>query len=224
MQSNYAQQLPTDAWRDLPPAETVQNLAISDTTLPPSDADLTHFRSHFVGSMELRSDAQTVTDYLNAHQGWFCRCAQPMTVKPVGETGYLLTIGRYGSFGFEIEPQIGLCLLPPDEQGLYKIETIPDLKAEERDYKVDFQAVLQLVDCPLPEIGTLHNRPDAITHIEWTLDLGVALRFPRFIRRLPHALIQVTGDRLLQQIVRQVSRRLTAKVQDDFHANLTEKA
>ncbi len=222
MHSNYAQQLPTDAWRDLPQAETAQTSAIAETALASPDNDLTHFRSHFVGSMELRSDAQTAIHYLNAHQGWFCRCAQPMTVKPVGDNGYLLTIGRYGSFGFEIEPQIGLRLLPPDEQGLYKIETIPDLVESEKDYEVDFQAVLQLVDCPLPEPGSSRSRPDAMTHIEWTLDLGVSLRFPKFIRRLPHSLIQVTGDRLLQQIVRQVSRRLTAKVQDDFHANLTE--
>ncbi|MBV8885364.1 MAG: DUF1997 domain-containing protein, partial [Chroococcidiopsidaceae cyanobacterium CP_BM_RX_35] len=34
---------------------------------------------------------------------------------------------------------------------------------------------------------------------------------------LPNSLIQNTGDRLLHQIVKQVSRRLTYKVQEDFH-------
>jgi hypothetical protein len=32
--------------------------------------------------------------------------------------------------------------------------------------------------------------------------------------------VQSTGDRLLNQIVRQVSRRLTRKVQEDFHQSL----
>jgi hypothetical protein len=33
-------------------------------------------------------------------------------------------------------------------------------------------------------------------------------------------LSQSTGDRLLSQVVRQVSRRLTHKVQEDFHSSL----
>jgi hypothetical protein len=36
---------------------------------------------------------------------------------------------------------------------------------------------------------------------------------------LPEGLVQTSGDRLLRQIVRQVSRRLTWKVQEDFHAS-----
>jgi hypothetical protein len=173
---------------------------------------LTRFHSNFVGRMTLRSDAETVTNYLQQHQGWFCRCAHPMQVQPVEQDGYLLTIGRYGSFGFEVEPKIAVCLLPPDAQGVYRIETIPGL-VEEDKYQVSFKAALQLLD--RSEDESLAD--ELLTHVEWTLDLGVTIAFPRFIKRLPHPLIQGTGDRLLQQIVRQVSRRLTAKVQDDFH-------
>ena len=56
-----------------------------------------------------------------------------------------------------------------------------------------------------------------LTWVEWELDL---VQFPRFIRRLSRSLIQSTGDRILNQIVRQVSRRLTHKVQKDFHQSL----
>ncbi|MGB8701233.1 MAG: DUF1997 domain-containing protein [Thermosynechococcaceae cyanobacterium] len=220
MQLNYAQQLSHDTWIELadePVPHPPQNPSLPVPSAPPHEAtDLSHFRSHFVGAMELRADAATVTQYLNAHQGWFCRCAHPMQVHPIGEHGYILTIGRYGSLGFEIEPKIGLHLLPPDDQGVYRIETIPDSVPEDLGYQVDFKAALQLVDRPGETALS-----SSITHVEWTLDLGVALQFPRFIRRLPHSLIQVTGDRLLQQIVRQISRRLTAKVQEDFHASLT---
>ncbi len=222
MQSDFAQHLSQETWRTLAEEEFTQQAGNAQSAAFQDSADLTHFQSHFVGSMELRSDAQTVTQYLNAHQGWFCRCAHPMTVKPVGENGYLLTVGRYGSFGFEVEPKIGLHLLPPDEQGVYRIETIPDLVSEDQGYKVDFQASLQLVDCPISNTEESRHETIPVTHIQWDLDLAVSLLFPKFIRRLPHALIQVTGDRLLQQIVRQVSRRLTAKVQDDFNKNLAE--
>lgn len=215
MQSNYAQPLSQDTWMDLSDEQVTPQYTLHPSkAVPQEESSFTQFRSHFVGSMELKADAAEVTQYLDAHQGWFCRCAHPMTVEPVGEDGYLLTIGRYGSMGYEVEPKIGLRLLPPDDQGVYRIETIPDTTDQSQMYQVDFQAALQLVDRPIGGSTTTE------THVEWTLDLEVSLLFPRFIRRLPQALIQGTGDRLLQQIVRQVSRRLTAKVQDDFHTSL----
>lgn len=54
--------------------------------------------------------------------------------------------------------------------------------------------------------------------MEWDLALDVAIVFPQFILRLPRKMIQGAGDKLLQQIVRQISQRLTKKVQNDFHA------
>jgi Protein of unknown function (DUF1997) len=209
MQSEYSHSIAQDGWMEL-----TDFSSMSDQTYGEKAVDtLTHFQSHFVGCMELRSDAALVTDYLQKHQGWFCRCAHPMQVQPVEGNGYLLTVGRYGSLGFEVEPKIAVRLLPPDAEGVYRIETIPGL-VEEDKYEVSFKAALQLVD----RADETPTSPDAlVTHVEWTLDLGVSIAFPRFINRLPHALIQGTGDRLLQQIVRQVSRRLTAKVQDDFH-------
>jgi Protein of unknown function (DUF1997) len=214
MQSDYAQQLLQDTWMELPDDRGGEQYALnSSMVFPKVESSFTQFRSHFVGAMELHSDAPTVTQYLNAHQGWFCRCAHPMAVEPVGEDGYLMTVGKYGSLGYEVEPKIGLRLLPPDDQGVHRIVTIPGVTGQSHLYQVDFQAALQLVDRPVVN-------GQVMTHVEWTLDLEVSLLFPRFIRRLPHALIQGTGDRLLQQIVRQVSRRLTAKVQDDFHASL----
>jgi hypothetical protein len=39
------------------------------------------------------------------------------------------------------------------------------------------------------------------------------------ITLLPEGLVQSSGDHLLKQIVRQISRKLTWKVQEDFHAS-----
>lgn len=175
----------------------------------------THFHGQFTDCMEMYADVHTVTEYLNAHQGWFCRCAQPMTVEPIGSNGYALTIGRFGAFNYEVEPKVGLELLPP-ELGTYQIKTIAIPNYVAPGYDVDFKAVMNLVEKPA---GAGSHYEGAITGVEWELDLSVYLHFPKFIQRLPQSVIQATGDRLLNQIVRQVSRRLTHKVQEDFHAS-----
>ena len=181
------------------------------------------FYGHFADCMEMYASAQTVASYLNAHQGWFCRCAQPMKVEPLGANGYALAIGRFGAFGYEVEPKVGLELLPPDK-GVYRIKTIPVPDYVAPGYEVDFQSVMQLVETPTDSstqsFQGLDRCSSEITRVEWQLDLAVYVQFPKFIQRLPKSLVQNTGDRLLKQIVRQVSRRLTYKVQEDFHKSI----
>ena len=183
----------------------------------------TRFYGEFADCMEMYASAQTVAQYLNAHQEWFCRCAQPMKVEQLGENGYALVIGRFGSFGYEVEPKVGLELLPP-EQGVYRIKTIPVPNYVAPGYDVEFESVMQLVETPTDSsTQSFEAQPRCsgeITRGEWKLDLAVYVQFPRFIHRLPKSMVQTTGDRLLDQIVRQVSRRLTYKVQEDFHKSV----
>jgi hypothetical protein len=137
-----------------------------------------------------------------------------MKVEPIGENGYALTIGRFGSFGYEVEPKIGLELLAPD-QGVYCIKTLPVPDYVAPGYEVDFESAMKLV-----EAAPSNQDSGKVTRVEWQLDLTVYVQFPKFIQRLPKSMVQSTGDRLLNQIVRQVSRRLTYKVQEDFHQSL----
>ncbi|MFH7028956.1 MAG: DUF1997 domain-containing protein [Heteroscytonema crispum UTEX LB 1556] len=174
------------------------------------------FYGRYQDAMEMYAPAAAVVDYLNNHRSWFLRCAEPMKVQPLGEHGYDLGIGRFGSFGYEVEPKIGLELLPPD-QGIYRIRTIPIPDYQPPGYDVDYQAALQLVENSTNDSSSSISE---VTRVEWELDLIVYIHFPRFIQRLPKSLVQSTGDRLLNQIVRQVSRRLTRKVQEDFHQSL----
>ena len=171
------------------------------------DARLRRYESRFADVMEMRAPIAQVADYLDAHQIWFSRCAAPMQVEPLGNNGYRLILGRFGNFGFEIEPSIALELLPQNH-GLYRIETIsPGQEPLLKDgYAVDFEASLEL------------QQEGEQTLVQWDLDLGVAIRLPAFIGVLPESLVQSSGDHLLRQIVRQTSRRLTWKVQEDFHA------
>jgi hypothetical protein len=193
------------------------------THTPYSGSEVTRFHGEFQDSMEMYADAKQVAAYLDGHQSWFSRCAHPMKVEPIGSNAYALLIGRFGAFGYEVEPKVGLELLP-QENGVYRIQTIPVPNYVAPGYEVDFQASQSLVEVPTSKYGARkcdgQEFPSAITRIEWNLDLSVDLRFPKFIHKLPHSLIQSTGDRLLHQIVRQVSRRLTHKVQEDFHTTL----
>ncbi|KOP23494.1 hypothetical protein AMR41_25310 [Hapalosiphon sp. MRB220] len=174
------------------------------------------FCGRYQDRMEMYASADTVADYLNNHGSWFSRCAEPMKVEPLGENGYALVIGRFGSFGYEVEPKIGLELLPPEDR-VYRIRTVPIPGYQAPGYEVDYNSSLQLIEIQESSISTISSE---ITTVEWELDLQVYINFPKFIQRLPKSVVQSTGDRLLNQIVRQVSRRLTRKVQEDFHQSL----
>jgi hypothetical protein len=169
------------------------------------------FTDRFTDTMPMGADVKTVANYLDAHHCWFMRCAQPMQVDPLGTNGYALTIGNFNTSGYIVEPKIGLELLPQD-RGIYRIQTIEIPNYHPPGYEVIFNAEMRLVE-------TVHG--DRLgTKVDWDLDLRVYIQFPKFIYKLPKGMIQTTGDKVLKQIVRQVSRRLTHKVQQDFHGNL----
>ncbi len=181
------------------------------------------FQTHFVGCMEMYADVETVAAYFDVHQGWFRRCAHPMQAEALGENGYALTIGRFGALGYEVEPKIGLNLLPHKNR-VYLIETIAIPDYVPPGYDVEFKAAQELIEIPADysniKLRQTQDLPTTTTRVEWNLDLKVGVCFPKFIHALPLPLVQKTGDRLLAQIVKQVSRRLTYKVQEDFHATV----
>lgn len=216
MQSNYSESQAIEATDPLLD-RTPHFVDTDDAIAHPVDLiKPVRFHGQFEDCMDMHADVATVAEYLNAHPEWFRRCAHPMKAQPLGNNGYALTIGRFGSFGYEVEPKIGLELLPPDE-GVYRILTIPVPDYIAPGYEVDFNAAMQLSEATMDaSVGCAGE----ITRVEWQLDLVVAIQFPRFIYRLPMSLIQSTGTSLLRQIVRQVSHRLTHKVQQDFHSSL----
>ena len=81
-------------------------------------------------------------------------------------------------------------------------------------YDVDFKAGLKLE----PSATEASKIVQQTTIVNWDLDLSVWIQLPKVITLLPDGLVQTSGDQLLRQIVRQISRRLTWKVQEDFHA------
>jgi hypothetical protein len=109
-------------------------------------------------------------------------------------------------------------LLPPDENSVYRITTIPIPEQLPQVYEVDFEAEMRLEEKALdvkadPQLG----KNAVMTSVEWDLNLTVTLQFPQFIQRLSQDMLQKTGDSVLGFIVKRVSKSLTAKVQEDFH-------
>lgn len=173
------------------------------------------FSNHFVGYMDLYADAVTAIAYLDAHQGWFCRCAQPLKVKSISRNAYALGIGHVGALGYKVDPRIGLDLLPQKE-GVYRIQSIPLPDQEPQAYEVDFQAVMILKEQPADE-----ESGAVMTSVEWQLDLTVTMPLPRFVQMVPQNVLQKTGDSVLAHVVKSISQSLTAKVQADFHKTIS---
>ena len=190
----------------------------AETLRASNDPQIRCYSSHFSDRMEMLASTETVGAYLDRHDGWFQRCAKPMDVEVLDPQAYALRLGRFGNFGFEVEPTIGLRLLP-EQNGTYAIRTVelPDGNDGLNSlYDIDFQASLRLED----SLTHLPESPESVTstNVSWNLDLSVWIKLPRVITMLPEGLVQSSGDHLLRQIVRQISRRLTWKVQEDFHA------
>ena len=214
-------QIPSDASSQASPqflkanASLIEGQTASKSPVENTSKETLHFQGNYIGQMEMYADAATVAEYLDAHQDWFHRCAHPMAVEPIGENGYGLTVGKFKSLNHEVEPKIGLHLLP-QEEGIYRIETIPVPGYKPVGYDVDFNASMTLCEGNPEEIPSDLN-VEKSTHVEWELQLSTWVEVPRFIQVLPDNLVKTSGDKLLNQIVRQVSKQLTRKVQKEFH-------
>ena len=184
------------------------------------------FQTDFEGIMEMYSDQDTVNAYMNDHQGWFVRCASPMRAEPFGENGYTLVVGSYGAFGYQVDPQMSVVLESP-QLGSYAMYSVDNPEFNHLGYEVDYRSEMEIKPISVDEAAQGIDRvfqqhsfptlPDSITRINWQLHLEVKVKFPSFIYRLPKSLIAKTGDRLLTEIIKQVSPHLSYKVQKDFH-------
>lgn len=201
----------TDLVDDPPPGTPLPSEASPGGSSPAPDTTLC-FEGQYAGHMDMAAPLSTVGDYLNCHRGWFTRCAHPMQVSPISDHGYALVVGHFSVLGYEVEPQVGLYLSPLDH-GVYRIDTIPIPGYVPPGYDVDFQSALHLIE------GQDSSQGNPLTQVDWRLTLTVHIHKPRFLNALPQSLVKASGDKLLNQVVRQVSKRLTRKVQEDFHSS-----
>ncbi|MEM1171571.1 MAG: DUF1997 domain-containing protein [Cyanobacteria bacterium P01_H01_bin.35] len=201
----------------------ISDLYLSTTEIEtPETSKTTWFNTKYSDCMELYVDVETVANYFASHRNWFCQCAHPMKVEPIGENGYDLLVGKFGSFGYHVEARVGLELVPPDSAGIYRIRNIDVPNYTPPGYEIKFQSEMKLVELPTEQLCSQKEiqklgLPPVITGAKWDLDLTVGVKFPEFILKMSPGLIQKTGNNLLLKIVRQVSRCLSYKTQIDFH-------
>jgi hypothetical protein len=105
--------------------------------------------------------------------------------------------------------------------------SVSNSEFDRQGYEVDYRSIMEIESIPPSQAVDIekvyHQKgkktlPESITKINWQLDLQVKVKFPPFIYKLPMSIIKTTGDRLLSEIVKQISPRLTYKVQKDFHS------
>lgn len=201
-----------------------ENLTQQDLEI--SNREPVGFQTHFQGIMDMYGNREIVAEYLDHHEGWFVRCASPMKAEPFGDNGYTLTIGHYGSLGYELEPKMTVVFQIP-EDNFYVMYSISNPDSNDQRYEVDYKSTMNIEEINTSEMSKIIEKiykkhgfteiPSLITRINWKLDLQVKVKFPNFIYKLPMSLIQKSGDRLLTEIVKQISPRLSYKVQKDFH-------
>lgn len=162
-----------------------KNTQISSGELEKSATKPVYFQANFAGYMDMHSDASKVADYLANHQDWFCSCATPMKTELLGNNAYILAIGRRGALGYQVETKIAI-VLEPEINGRYLMQSIPVPDYNPSGYDVNYQGTMELVE--VPAVGD-----EVKTKINWQMHLGVRVRFPQFVYKLPLSLIQTTG-------------------------------
>ncbi len=211
------------------PANGMTPDEMQGTTSIAHDREPFEFRTDFKGFMEMYSDLQTVDQYLQQHEKWFVNCAKPMKAEPLENDGYTLTIGPFGSFGYKLEPKFSVVFESPQD-GNYIMYNIPVPNYTPPGYEINYQSSMSLEEIPKEEAADgmtnvykkkkIKELPSSITRINWELHLVAKVKFPGFIYKLKQSLIQTTGDRLLSQIIRQISPKLSYKVQENFHSQM----
>ncbi|NJN75567.1 MAG: DUF1997 domain-containing protein [Synechococcaceae cyanobacterium RL_1_2] len=187
------------------------------------------FSTHFQGCMEMFRPLEQVEAYLKNHQQWFARCSEPMQVETLGEDGYIISIGQFGALGYSLIPKFAVMVSPPVDH-FYDTHSVPVPGYTPPGYEVDYKAPMHLEEVAIEDTmadvtkffrkHNLDQCPDRITQVHWDLYLDVKIKFPKFVTRLGNCIIQKTGDRVLSEIIKQISPRLTLKVQNDFHHQL----
>ena len=149
-----------------------------------------------------------VAAYLDDHQELVPRCASPMQVEAIDQKSYSLTLGRFGNFGFEVEPTIALrsCRSRKGSTG-----SKPCRRAASPWPAGSLRRRLPRPGCAgSPKQDTPHRAMGSGSQASGSAAQGD--------HHAAGSVVQSSGDHLLRQIVRQISRRLTWKVQEDFHA------
>jgi len=177
----------------------------------PSTDPFVHLVTGRQGEVDLETSVEDLADYLRHHQSWIHRCFKPLTVQPLGGADYRLQFFRIGGLGFELEPHFAITIWE-DPQHCFRLSSLDLPEDEPLPYRVDCQATFRIEERV--------QEPTAITRVYWGLILKVDIELPGFLQALSRPLVQKVGIKVVNQVTRSMSDRLTHNVCTDFYRSV----
>jgi hypothetical protein len=164
------------------------------------------------GQVAMETEREPLAAYLGEHQEWIDRCFKPLKVFPLSESTYKLQFFRIGGLGFELEPCFGVEIWA-EEDYLFRLGSIDLPSDADLPYTVDCQSYFQLRD--LPDSG--------MTQVNWDLELDIWMELPCFLSAFPHSLVYNVGAKVVRQVTRRMSDRLTHNVCTDYYRSVGKR-
>ncbi len=168
------------------------------------------------GRVDLQTDRFTLAHYLHHHAEWIERCFKPLKVFPLSPETYKLQFFRIGGLGFELEPCFGIKIWP-EQNSVFRLSSIELPEEEGLPYSVDCLSYFRLEELdpePLQE---------PLTRVHWDLKLDIWMQLPGFLQALPYSLVYRVGARVVNQVTRSMSDRLTHNVCTDFYRSVNKR-
>ncbi|GAB4218538.1 MAG: DUF1997 domain-containing protein [Synechococcales cyanobacterium] len=189
---------------------SIANSKLDADPNPPAQP-LVHLVTGRQGQVDLETPVEDLADYLRHHQEWIHRCFKPLKVNPLGEGNYRLHFFRIGGLGFELEPHFAISIWEePLHQ--FRLDSLDLPEDEPLPYHVDCQATFRIEQLPDTD------RP--ITRVFWGLVLKIDIELPGFLQVLSRSLVQKVGIKVVNQVTRSMSDRLTHNVCTDFYRSV----
>jgi hypothetical protein len=175
------------------------------------------------GQVDLQTDLPRLADYLQNHRDWIDHCFKPLKVEALSANTYKLQFFRIGGLGFELEPCFGVKIWA-DEGNIFRLSSIELPSDAHLPYKVDCQSYFRLEELSRSE-G--QDQPDqkedshpTLTRVHWDLQLCIQMELPGFLLALPRNLVHRVGTKVVVQVTRSMSDRLTHNVCTDFYKSI----
>ncbi|MEN9205145.1 MAG: DUF1997 domain-containing protein [Thermostichales cyanobacterium DRC_bins_46] len=177
----------------------------------PSTDPAVHLVTGRRGEVDLETPVEELAGYLRHHQEWIHRCFKPLKVQPLGNADYRLQFFRIGGLGFELEPHFAITIWE-DPLHCFRLTSLALPEDASLPYQVDCQASFR--------IEQHSSDPQPLTRVYWDLTLKIDLELPGFLQVLPRPLVQKVGIKVVNQVTRSMSDRLTHNVCTDFYRSV----
>ncbi len=161
------------------------------------------------GAVDLETDLDRLASHLERHSEWMERCLKPLTVYALSADDYKLQFFQISGLGFSLEPCFGVKVWS-EPNYVYCLRSIPLPEDEALPYTVDCWSYYHLESIVESEV----------TRVNWKLKLHIVLDLPKFLQALPDSMVYQVGVRVINQVTRTMTDRLTRNVCTDYYQSI----